>query len=62
MINILLQVLILCVVVGVVWWVLDFVPVPDPLNKIAKVVIMVVAIVILVYLLIGLAAHAPALP
>lgn len=61
MINLLIQLLILCIVVGVVWWILDFVPVPEPLNRIAKIVIMVVALIILVYVLLGLAGNVPAM-
>lgn len=59
MITLLIQLLILCVVVGLVWWLLDFIPVPEPLNKVAKVVIMVVALIVVIYILLTLAGIAP---
>jgi hypothetical protein len=55
MINILITLLIIAVVVGLIWWVLDYLPVPDPLNRIAKVVSMVIAIVFVIILLLRLA-------
>jgi hypothetical protein len=55
MINILITLLIIVVVVGLIWWVLDYLPVPDPLNRIAKVVSMVIAIVFVIILLLRLA-------
>jgi hypothetical protein len=59
MIETLIYIIVLCVVVGVAWWIFDYLPVPEPLNKIGKVVVMIVALIILVYLLLGLVGRAP---
>jgi hypothetical protein len=59
MINLLWTLLIVGLVIGLIYWVVDFLPVPDPFNKIIKVVCVVVFIVILIYALIGLIGHAP---
>ena len=53
--GILIQILVIAIVLGVIWWVCDYLPVPDPLNRIVKVVAMVVAIVAIVVLLLRLA-------
>lgn len=59
MINQLIYLLIVCVVIGVVWWVVDYVPVPEPLNKLIKVVSIVIGVIIIIYTLLGLAGQAP---
>jgi multisubunit Na+/H+ antiporter MnhB subunit len=55
MVSILIQILIIAIVLGVIWWVCDYLPVPQPLNRIVKVVAMVVAIIAVVVLLARLA-------
>jgi hypothetical protein len=55
MIGILIQILVIAIVLGLIWWVCDYLPVPDPLNRIVKVVAMVVAIIAIVVLLLHLA-------
>jgi hypothetical protein len=62
MINTLIYLMVVLVVIGVVWWVLDFVPVPEPLNRLAKVVSIVIGAIIIIYALLGLAGMAPAIP
>ena len=37
MIQQLIYVLVIAVVAGVIWWVCDYLPVPEPLNKLFKV-------------------------
>jgi nucleoside recognition membrane protein YjiH len=54
MIDVLIQLLIICIIIGVAWWILDYVPVPDPLNRIAKVVIIVIGLIIIIGLLLGI--------
>ena len=61
MIGTLLQVLVTAVVVGIIWWVCDFLPVPEPLNKLIKVVSVVVGAVAICYALLGIAGVVPRL-
>jgi hypothetical protein len=62
MIATLIYLLIVCVVIGVIWWVVDYLPVPEPLNKLIKVVSIVIGVIIIIYALLGLTGHMPALP
>lgn len=54
MIGLLIQLLILGIVVGIIWWVLDYLPVPEPFNKVIKVVAVVVFVIAVIYLLMGI--------
>jgi hypothetical protein len=66
MISALVMLVVYCLVVGLIAWLLmflvDYVPVPPPFNRVAKVVIMVVAVLIVIILLLGLVGEAPRLP
>lgn len=61
----LVQLVIYLIVTGlIVWlliWLIDYVPLPAPFNKVAKVIIMVVAVIIIIYALLGLTGSAPPL-
>ena len=63
MIEGLVGLVIYLLVIGLIVWLLiflvDYVPVPAPFNRVAKIVIMVVAVIIVIYLLLGLLGHAP---
>jgi L-asparagine transporter-like permease len=59
MISLLFTLLIVGVVIGLVYWVVDFLPVPEPFNKIIKVVAVVVFVIVVIYILMGLIGHAP---
>lgn len=61
MLSTLVYLLVVCVIIGVVWWVVDFLPVPEPLNKLIKVVSIVIGVIIIIYALMGLGGMAPAL-
>jgi len=55
MLGTLIYLLVVCVVIGVIWWVADYLPVPEPLNKLIKVVSIVIGAIIIIYALLGLA-------
>jgi hypothetical protein len=55
MLQLLITLLVVCLVIGLIWYVLDALPVPDPLNRIAKVVAMVIGCVIIIMLLLNVA-------
>ena len=61
MINTLIYLLVVCIIIGVIWWVVDYMPVPQPLNKLIKVVSIVIGVIVIVYALLGLGGMAPAL-
>jgi hypothetical protein len=58
MLTSLVYFIIYLAVVGLIAWLLiylvDMIPVPQPFNKVAKVVIMVVCVLIVIFLLLGL--------
>jgi hypothetical protein len=54
MINSLIQLLIIALVCGVIWWIMDWLPVPEPFNKIVKVVTVVVFLIVVIYILLGI--------
>ena len=57
----LLTLLVTLVIAGLIFWLLiwfiDYVGLPDPFNKVAKVIIGLAAIVFLIDLLMGLNGH-----
>lgn len=55
MIPILIQLLILCLIFGVVWWVLTLIPLPPPFGQVAQVVVALLFALILISLLLPLA-------
>jgi hypothetical protein len=63
MIGALVYFVIYLLVIGVIAWLLmflvDYVPVPPPFNRVAKIVIMVVAVLIVILLLLGLVGEGP---
>lgn len=59
MIHTLIYVLVVCVVISLVWWIADYLPVPPPLNKIVKIVSVVVGIIIVIYALLAIPGGLP---
>lgn len=59
MLGTLVYLLVVCIVIGVVWWLADYLPVPEPLNKLLKVVSIVIGVIIFIYALLGIAGVAP---
>lgn len=61
----LISLLIWLIVVGLIfylaWWLLGYVGLPDPFNKVARVIIGLIAFLILLYLLLGLLGPMPSL-
>lgn len=51
MIDTLIYVLIVCIVIGVIWWVADYLPVPEPLNKLLKILTIVIGVIVIIYAL-----------
>lgn len=55
MIHTLVYILIIAVVIGLIWWVVDYLPVPEPLNKLVKVISMVIGVIVIIYALLTIA-------
>lgn len=55
MIHTLIYLLVVCIIIGLVWWLIDYLPVPEPLNKLIKVVTIVIGAIIIIYALLSIA-------
>lgn len=54
MLDLLVTVLIGLLLIGLIWWVVQKLPLPEPFGQIAQVVIVVLGVVWLIYVLMGL--------
>lgn len=62
MLGALITILVIAVVAALVYWVLDAIPVPQPLNKFLKIAVVVLAVIALIYVLLGLGGVDTRLP
>lgn len=62
MIQALITILVVCIVIGLIYWVLDAIPVPQPLNKFAKIAIVVIGVIVVIAVLLGLGGINTGLP
>ena len=62
MIPTLIYLLVVCIIIGLVWWVADALPVPEPLNKLIKVISVVIGVIIIILALLQIAGMGPGLP
>jgi hypothetical protein len=53
MLSLLISLLILCLILGVVWWIISMIPVPPPMVWIVRVIFAILCLVALVSLLTG---------
>jgi glucan phosphoethanolaminetransferase (alkaline phosphatase superfamily) len=54
LINLIVYMLIVGILLALVYWVIDVIPLPQPINRIVKVVIVVLAVLVIVMLLLQL--------
>lgn len=59
MITFLITLLIVIIILGLIWWVITVIPLPEPFAKIAQVVVVVIGVLIIVWMLLGLIGQAP---
>jgi hypothetical protein len=57
MISVLIYILVVCLIVGLIYWVADALPIPQPLNKIVKIVAMVIGCVVIIFALLGMTGY-----
>lgn len=62
MISLLIYILVLCIVLGLIWWIISVIPLPAPAKQIASVVIVVIFVLALVFMLLPLAGNPPHWP
>ena len=55
MINAVVRLIIIGVIAGLLWWLIDYCKIPEPFNKVAKVIIAVVSVLIVIKFLLALA-------
>ena len=54
LINLIIWLIIVGVLMALVYWVLDAIPIPEPINRIVKVVMVVIVALVLILLLLQL--------
>jgi hypothetical protein len=54
MLEVLIYLICVFLVIGIAWWLIDFIPVPMPLNRWAKVIVIIVGAIALISILLGL--------
>ena len=55
MLSVLVTILIMCLIFGLIWWVITLIPLPPPFAQVARVVIAVIFCIWIIYLLLPLA-------
>ena len=56
-ISAVIWVIVLGIIFGLLWWLIDYVNIPEPFSKVARVVLAVAGVVLLINVLLGLAGH-----
>jgi hypothetical protein len=57
MVDLLIYLLILCVVFGLIYWVVQQLPLPEPFGRIARVVIVVIGCIALLMVLLNVLGY-----
>jgi hypothetical protein len=55
MLSLLITILVMCIIFGLIWWIFTQIPLPAPFAQIARVVVVVIFCIWLIYLLLPLA-------
>lgn len=56
-IHSLIYLIIIGVIFGILWWLIDYCALPEPFSKVARVILAVAAAIILINILLGIAGH-----
>ena len=54
MLSLLVTVLVMCIIFGLIWWILSLIPLPAPFGQVARVVVACIFAIWLIYLLLGM--------
>jgi len=55
MISLLITILVICLIFGLIWWVISLIPIPAPFGQVARVIVAVIFCIWLIYLLLPFA-------
>jgi hypothetical protein len=55
MLGLLVTILVMCIIFGLIWWIISVIPLPPPFARIAQVVCVVLFCLWLIYLILPLA-------
>ena len=58
LVPLLIEIVILGLIVWLLWWFIGYVGLPEPFNKVARVIIALVCMIYLINLLLGLSGNA----
>ncbi len=58
LVSLLLSIVVVGLICWLLWWLIGYIGLPEPFNKIARVLIAVVAVFFLINLLLGLSGNA----
>ena len=53
LVHLLVWIIVVGAIFGLLWWLIDYVGLPAPFNKVAKVALAVVAVLLLINVLLG---------
>ena len=59
MITLLVYLIVILIVMALGWWILEQLPLPDPIGRIARVVFIVICALVIIFFLLSLIGVAP---
>lgn len=62
MVAVLIWLIVLAIVIALAYWIIDAVPIPDPLNRWLKIAIVVIGAIALIMVLLNVAGVSTGLP
>ena len=62
MIHTLIYILVVGVIIGLIWWICDYLPIPEPLNKLIKIVSIVIGVIVIIFALLSIAGIETGIP
>ncbi len=62
MISALITILVIAIIAALIYWICDALPVPEPINRIVKVITIVVCVLAIIFVLLGIAGVDVAIP
>jgi hypothetical protein len=61
MINVLAYIIVIALLIGLAYWIIDVIPIPQPINRFAKIAIVIVGVIALIYAVLSITGQAPRL-
>lgn len=57
LLSVLIHLLVIALVCWLLWWLIGFIGLPEPFNKVARAIVAVIAVVLVINLLLGLTGN-----